>query len=69
MLQNTSWTFALSGTTRWHWSSNLESVQLPERAEKHNHLPAIYIWMSNSTVVPALRVKVLESEEEHFLPT
>lgn len=38
-------------------------------AEERNHLPAIYIYMSNSTGVPSLSVKQLESREEHFPPT
>lgn len=50
-------------TTRWHWLPNLEWVQ------KHNHLPATYIYMSNSTGVPSLWVKQLESTEQHFPPT
>ena len=54
-------TFTLNPTTRWHWSSNLECVQ--HEAGKHNHLPSIYIYMSNSTGVPSLRVKLLEREK------
>lgn len=68
MLLHTSWTFSLNQTTGWHWSPNLECAA-SRGEEKHNHLPAIYIYMSNSTGVPSLRVKLLESLEEHFPPT
>lgn len=57
------WCRPLGGTGLLIWSAALRET------EKHNHLPATYIYMSNSTGVPSLWVKQLESAEQHFPPT
>lgn len=59
----------LGGTGLLELEELEEDRLLRNGAGERNHLSAIYIYMSNSTGVPSLRVNQLESREEHFPPT